>query len=170
MLQIEVPHTTAEVLRANMKVSIIGTELQHQEVQLRIVAVLLSGMMLFNFLDPAIFILNVPSSIIARVAMMTGEGSCVAWGFIGLSLMIVPYVVMNLFFPRHGCRRDCTKVACLGLAGAGLLWFLLAWASKSTDFPYVVGVYVRSGAGALAFAMTLALSLNNELARTLLDN
>lgn len=163
------PCNSADLLKANMRASIIGTEMQHQEIQHRIVSVLLAGMMLFDFIDPAVLILSVPSSVIGRIGHMTQEANFIAFSFLTLASLLLPYVFMTVFCPRHPMRRDCTRVACLALAGAGVLWFLMAWTARNTEFPYVMSIFLRSGLGAMLFSLSLALSLNNELARTLLD-
>jgi hypothetical protein len=161
--------TTAETLRAHMRTSIVGTELQHTQVQLRLVCILLAGSMFFDMVDPAMLILGVPSSVVARVAGMTHQPVLVAWLLLASAGLMLPFALLHVFHPGHPGRRDVTRAACLGLVGGGLLWIFLGYTARNTDFPYVVGVFLRTGAGAFLFALALAISLNSELARTLLE-
>lgn len=161
--------TTAEDLRRTLKTSIVRTELQHAQVQLRLVASLLACTLFFEMVDPAMMILQVPTSVLSRVAVMTHQPELLAGLFLACAVAVLPYAVMQLLCPDHPRRRDLTKLACAALAGAGLLWICMAYTARLTDFPYVVGVFLRTGVGAFLFALTLALSLNCELARTLLE-
>lgn len=152
-----------------LRLSNVLTELQHAEVQLRIVTFLLACSMLFDLLDPALFIFTVPSSLIHRIANMVHEPYAIGWAYAGLGALLVPYLVMQAVCPNCPERRSVTKLACFSLMTAAVLWFFMAWMARDLDIGPVVGVYLRTGLGALGFSLALALSLNAEQVRTLLE-
>lgn len=158
-------NSNADNLRGAMQTSLVLTELQHSNMQLRMVQILLSLSMMFDLFDPATFILTVPTSITARVAVLAYSADMVAYSFIALGLLMAPYALMLAFFPDCQARRDITKLACFALLGASLQWLFLAYLSRNLDIEAITGVWIRTSAGALGYALVLALSLNAEHAR-----
>lgn len=159
----------SERLRSVMHTSLVLTELQHSQMQLRLITVLLSLSMMFDLLDPATFILTVPTSITARVAMLAYSAELVAYSFIALGALLAPYAAMHAFFPNHPARRGITQLACFALLGASLQWMFLAYLSRNLDIEAVTGVWLRTAMGALGYSMVLAVGLNAEHARHYFD-
>lgn len=153
-----------------MRLSVVMTELQHAQVQLRLMASLLALTMVFGLLDPAFLLASRTESIIFRASTATSlgpDGLAVAFSLLAAGL--VPFLAMQC-----GCwpaaRRGVGKATCLVLVLAALLWFFLTWRVAHLDFGDAVAVlFARNGAAALVFALALALSLNAEQLRSLLE-
>jgi len=159
----------ADNLRAAMKTSIVLTELQHNQVQLRMLQILLSLSMMFDMFDPATFILTEPSSIIHRVSALAYSPELLAYIFVMLGVLLAPYALMQIFCPCHARRRGITQLACLALAVASLQWMYMAYLSRDLDIESITGVWIRTGLGALGYSLVLALTLNAERARQIFD-
>lgn len=157
-------------LRWRMRLSIVTTELQHTSVQLRFVAALLAAAMIRDLADPAILLLTRSETLLYRVAASTWLGPvATGWLFAGLALLLLPFLAVQLWQRPRVCRT-VTKVAVLVLALTGLLWIFLAWRSTHLDLGATAQVLIAlQGAGALLFALALALSLNAEQLRTLME-
>lgn len=161
---------TDSLLAITLRLSKVATELQHAEVQLRVVTFLLASSMLFDLLDPALFIFTVPTSLIYRIAHLVHAPEAVGMVYAVLGALLLPYLVMQAVCPHCPGRRAVTRLACFTLLLAALLWFFLAWMARDLDLGGpVAGVYLRTGLGACGFSFALALSLNAEQARTLLE-
>lgn len=157
-------------LRETMRLSIMGTELQHALVQSRLLSILLAGALVFDLVDPALLILVVDGSMVHRVAMMTQHAAAIGISFACLAIGLLPYLVVQLLWPRSRWRRGVTKASCAVLVLGGLQWIFLAWTARHVDYEVVGGIFLRTGVGAILFAVALALSLNSELARQLLES
>lgn len=147
----------------------VGNELRHTQLHVRILSFLLSCSMLFDLLDPALFILTVPTSIVHKIANLVQAPEVLGATFIILAVFLLPFLLMQIFCPNCPARRDVTRLACFGLLAAGVLWMFLAWMTRNMDIGPVTGVYLRTGLGAFGFSFCLALSLNSEQARKLLE-
>lgn len=168
---IRIPYSgSADSLRWAMRLSIMGTELQHAIVQARLLSILLAGALVFDLVDPALLILAVDGSMLHRVAMLTQHASAIGISFACLALGLVPYLVLQLLWPGSRWRRAVTKASCLVLVLGGLQWIFLAWTARHVDYEVVGGIFLRTGIGAMLFAAALALSLNSEQARQLLES
>jgi hypothetical protein len=141
------------------------SEIAGARVQLRILQIMLSLAMLFDAYEPAILILQVPESMMHKVAVMGGNQELIATMFILAGLAMLPHALMHVFFPQATARRQITKMACLGLALMSISWALMAWLSHNIDAPALTGVMVRQSIGAIGYALALALALNTELAQ-----
>lgn len=161
--------TSAEKLRHALRLSIVATELLHTQIQVRLAWVLLAGAMLWDFIDPALLILTVNASMVHRIALMTQHPLLVGATFLVLAAGVVPFVVLQLLAPASRWRRSITKLACLTLVAGGLLWVFLAWNARHVDVEVVGGIFLRTGLGAFLSALALALSLNQEQTRCLLE-
>lgn len=157
-------------LKGAMSVSIVLTELQHTRAQLRFVAGLLACLIVFNLVDPAVVLATGTQSLLYRAATATSLGpKGVAVLFGGLAVCLVPFLVMQ-FGCWEAAQRAITKAACWALMFAGILWFFLAWRCLHLDLGAVPpALFARNGAGAWLFALAIALSLNAEQLRNLME-
>jgi len=160
----------ASDLRWTMRLSVATTELQHAQVQLRLIAALLAGSMLFDLVDPALLLLAQAESLVTRAAAGSALGAQgLGLLFAVLAAELVPFLTLQLGWCTAQ-RRDVTKATCLVLAAVGLTWLFLAWRCTHLGLGATAQiVFVRNGAGALIFALALGLSLNAELLRSYLD-
>jgi hypothetical protein len=142
-------------------------ELAHARLQLRIFQITLSLTMLFSAFEPAIIILQVPGSMLQRVASMSGNRELVAQAYFFCGFLMLPHALMHLFHPRISVHRQITKMGCLGLAGLSLCYVLMAWLSQSVDALALTSVLTRQSLGPMGYALALALALNTEQARTM---
>lgn len=161
--------TSAEALKDIMAVSIMATELLHVRVQLRLVAVLLAATIAFELADPALLLLSGDGrSIIERTAAVAALGTLGAGlVFVALAGLLLPFVATQCgLWPS--ARRSAAKLACVALSIAALLWFFLAWRAMPLNLGAAASLlFIRNGAGAITFALAIALSLNAELLRKL---
>lgn len=141
------------------------SELAGAQVQLRILQIMLSLAMLFDAYEPAILILQVPESMMHKVAIMGGNQALIATMFILAGLAMLPHALIHVFCPECTARRQITKIACVGLALMSISWALMAWLSHNIDAPALTGVMIRQSMGAMGYALALALALNTELAQ-----
>lgn len=164
------PNPTTEALRTAMRTSIELTELQHTVAQLRLLAALLAGSMIFGLLDPAILLLAQTDSALYRVACATSIGAhALALLFVGLAVALTPFLAVQFGAWRRS-RRAVVKVTCLVLVLVALVWMFLSWRSSHLQLGVAVEiVFGRNALGALLFAVGLAFSLNAELLRNAME-
>jgi hypothetical protein len=157
-------------LRTAMRESITLTELQHATGQLRLVAILLAGSLFFDLMDPALLLLGSHKSLVFQVASATrlGPGGFAVL-FLCLAALLLPYVLVNAFWPECPWRRPVTQLACHVLIVGGVAWEFLAYRSLALDLGAAPAIFLRTGIGALGFAFALGLSLNAEQLRNLME-
>lgn len=162
--------SASDDLKHIMQRSILMTDLQHAHVQLRFVAALLAGSMMFTLLDPAVLLLADPAGVYHRAAHATSFGPYgLAAFFLFAAAMLIPFMAVQLGAWKSG-QRFVTKATCWVLTAASLVWFFLLWRSLQLDLGSVAQlVFARSGMGAMGFALALGISLNAELLRTALE-
>ena len=131
--------------------------------QLRVVSILFVISLIFELIDPAVFIFSNETTIIARIAAVRGNANPVAWTMLALSMPMIPYMFMEVFWPVSRFRRMLTKLCCFSLLASSLQWFYLAWLANLYLVPIISLTYVRAGIGSMAFSVVLALALNSEL-------
>lgn len=129
-------------------------------------SVVLTARLAFDMIDPALVIRNVPTSIYALVAQMTHQPDMVAWAFYLCASLMAPYLWLQIALPGHMTyRRPITQLGVLGLAGGGCMWALMATLSQALDIGAITWIFARTAAGLFAFALVLAISLNDEQKR-----
>lgn len=144
--------------------------LHEAALQLRLVAMLLAGSMIFTLLDPAALLWLADESLLYRVAASTSvHPQGMALIFCGLAALLTPYLLLQCgTLQEH--RRGVVKLTCAGLALAAVLWAFLSWRSVHLDLGTAAPLlFARNGVGALLFAFVLAASLNAERLRAIFD-
>jgi hypothetical protein len=144
-------------------------ELRHSQSALRLLSVLMAGSVFFDLAEPCLLMLMEPTSLYHRIAGMTPYPEVLALSFAAAAAMALPYLFMQCFFPQCDDRRAITRWTCYLLFLASLLWLYLAWESRELELWSRAAVFFRNGLGALTFSMALALSLNRELSRILME-
>lgn len=142
-------------------------ELSMLRIQLRIVTALLLATISFSLLDPAVYIMTIDSSMYSKIGRALHNPLALAACFVACSVSLMPYMLVQMFFPFYEKKRQCAKLACFGLFAAGALWLFLGWYIWDWDVQTVSAVFCRLGVGAVLFSLTIALSLNAELLQKL---
>lgn len=129
----------------------------------RCMSVMAAFEILMDFIGPAIWVLSTPTSIVAKVAglSLSGRGLGVAW--LLAALLVLPFVVMQCFFPHYKHRRHVIKLCNHGNILGGLIWFFMAFLARNLEYDYITLNFILNGFGAFALATLLANGLNNDL-------
>ena len=117
---------------------------------------------LMDFISPAIWILSTPQSIIAKVASMSSSATVIGGLWLLASLLVIPFVLMQLFDPDCEHRRGVIKLCNYGIIAGAFLWFFMAFLARNLDYEYIILNFCFNGVGALVMAVMLANSLNND--------
>jgi hypothetical protein len=153
-----------EQLRTTLQTSMVMTELSHTRIQVRVIKALLLSSMFFQLTDPAVYILTVETSFYHRLAIALGHPPVLAAAFIVPALALLPHLVAQIY-PAFLTTRVTAKIACFGLFAAGAQWIFISSYIWNWDVVSIAGVFLRLGAGCIIFSLSIALSLNAELAR-----
>ncbi|MEN9885701.1 MAG: hypothetical protein RL758_279 [Pseudomonadota bacterium] len=135
----------------------------HQHLMMRLNTALVTVFFGVITSYPAVMIAFSDQTILARVAAVAGIGTWASAGFALAALLYLPFLVVQLRWPFCKARRTIAKVAAFGSGLAGVLWILLSFVGRRTDFGPAIEYLSVFGALNLAFAFVIALSLNNEL-------
>jgi hypothetical protein len=145
------------------------TELRHSQAALRLLSFLMAGSVFFDLVEPCLLMLTEPSSLYHRLAWMTPYPELLAGSFAAAAALTLPFLLMQAFHPHYSGRRSVSRWTCYLLFFASLLWMYLAWESRTIELWPRAAVFFRNGLGALTFSIALALSLNRELSRLLME-
>lgn len=132
------------------------------QAALRSMAVLLSFNIVNNFISPALWILNEPASVLSRVASLSSSPTILASFWIAASLLVLPFFIMQFFFPNFLHRRIVIQLAIYGLIAGSVIWGFMAFLSRNLDYNFVIPNFIFNSLMALAFAALMANGLNND--------
>lgn len=133
--------------------------------EMRLMSILLSIFVMSDFVDPAIFILQGTRSMIGTTATLSSSASGLAYAFLGVGLMCLPFLLMQVFYPRIGCRKLIVRLTCFAMCMGGVLWIYLAFLSRNLDYAGATAFFIKNGLGAIAMGGILALTINNKQRR-----
>lgn len=117
---------------------------------------------LMDFISPAMWILTTPGSITAKVANMSLSAPVLGGLWIFAAVLVVPFVLMQVFNPEYQHRRGVIKLCNYGNIAGALIWFFMAFLARNLDYEYIILNFVINGIGGLAMATLLAIGLNND--------
>ena len=117
---------------------------------------------LMDFISPAIWVLTTPQSILAKVAALSLSAQCIGWMWMAASLLVMPFVLMQLLDPNYEHRRKIIKLCNYGIMTGACLWFFMAFLARNLDYQYIVFNFCFNGFGAIVMAALLANGLNND--------
>lgn len=140
-------------------------ELKHYRQECRFASVLLGLAMFFAMLEPSVLIFYAPETLVARVAGLTHRADWIALFFLQCAALKLPHLWLQIFHPKSRHLRLFSKLACFALCVASAMWMLLAYLSRNMDVFAVTLVFARNSLGAVAFALAIAISLNNQQLR-----
>ena len=128
----------------------------------RSLSVLLCFKIIEDFINPALWVLNEGRSVMATVAAMSSSSTALAACWLAASLMVVPYIIMQIWFPDCRHRRKLAQFAIYGMISGGCVWGFMAWLSRNLDYRYVTFNFIVFTIFSIAAAALLANSLNND--------
>ena len=140
-------------------------ELKHLMSESRMLSILLGGALLQDMIDPVLLITSVPTSLLTRVAVLTGHPTTVACLFAVSAVLLAPFLAASLMRDMAPLRRLAAKLACLSLCIATVLWAYMGTISAGAGTGTVSNIFLRNAIMSLGFAAALAVSLNNQLMR-----
>ena len=146
------------------------TDLPRLQAAIRSLSVLISFSIVADFLSPALWILNEPTSVISRVASLATSEVFIAACWFTASSLVIPFVVMQVFFPDCIHRRRIIKSATHGLILGAVVWVFMAFLSRNLDYEFAVWNFLFNGLLALAMAALMANGLNNDQIETERDS
>lgn len=137
-------------------------ELESSRLAVRLLSILLALDIAKNFVTPALWILGENSSVISTTARLSSNPEALALVWLAASLMVCPYVLVQLLAPKCALKRLATKWACRGVCLGGVVWVYLAYLSKNLDYEIATGLFIFNGLSSVALGAVLAFGLNNE--------
>lgn len=138
------------------------SELEVARLASRLLSVLLALDIAKNFISPALWILGENSSVISTTARLASNPHALAVVWFLASLMVAPYVLVQLFAPLCSFKRLATKWACRGVCLGGVIWVYLAYLSKNLDYDIATTLFIFNGVSSVALGAVLAFGLNSD--------
>lgn len=156
---------TFQRLRPDPRRSMSYDEIKHTRFEWRLMSALLAENMLGDMIDPAMLILSSDYSLVNRVSKLSAYPELMAYLWLFAAVMIVPYVIIQLFDIMSSWGPKLTRLACFGSCVGGVLWALLADLSRQVDHSEITIIFTRNSLSCIALGFILALTLNNHLLR-----
>lgn len=125
----------------------------------RLLSIVLALDMIQNMVSPAVWILGASVSIVAKVARLASYPDSIAWAWLAMSALMLPYLATQL--SGRTCMV-CTRMACWGLCGGGALWMFLAWLGRNLDYPALISLFGFNCLISIAMGAVLAASINDN--------
>lgn len=122
-----------------------------------------------HMLEPAIYALSVGDSMLFKVVRMSWSPALTLSAFFSSAAMMAPLLFSLMFLPRLLHCRAPRQLACAGAAMAAVLWGYCGTLALPMDSGALPRIYWFRSAADLLVAGVFALSLNNQLIRSLLD-
>lgn len=132
------------------------------QAMVRAMSIVAAFEILMDFVSPAIWILTTPQSILAKVAYLSLSGGALGVLWLLAALLVLPFVLMQIFNPGYEHRRRVIKLCNAGNINGALIWFFMAFLARNLDYEYIVFNFILNGIGGLVMATLLANGLNND--------
>lgn len=132
------------------------------QAAVRGLAVLLAFNVVNDFVSPALWILNEPSSVLSRIASLSSSATLLAGCWLSAAAMVVPFFFMLLFFHECKYRRKIIQMAIYGMLIGAFIWGFMAFLSRNLDYQFAIFNFVFNALMSLAFAALMANGLNND--------
>ena len=138
------------------------TNIRRLYTAIRSLSVLVSFQIMIAFLSPAMFVLSAESSLPSKVASLATSSMALAVCWFISALAILPFVIMQTFFPACRYRRVIMRVANFGFIFGGLVWAFMAFLSRNLDYSLIVWNFSIYALIPFSMAAMMANSLNND--------
>lgn len=133
--------------------------------EVRVYASIITGATIWSLLQPAVYILWVPSSPLARVCALTGHATVVAVLFLAMVAALLPHLAVLIGLPTHLGSKLPRKMAAGAMVAAGITWGLLATVAAPLDMALVPSTYWVSALGYMLVGGAFGYSLNAQQAQ-----
>lgn len=140
-------------------------ELRHAEMEHRMFITILSLALLANVGTQVMLILQTPTALISKVAIMTGNPMAVACMFAVSAALVIPNTIMTVAWRNRFASRIAVKASVAGFALCSVAWFFLGYSARNLDAEWLVFSYLRNGVVTMSFSAALGVMLNNQMKR-----
>lgn len=128
----------------------------------RLISAMLALDLAKNFVSPAMWIYGESRSVIGTVARLATWPEGLALVFCLSAVVVVPYILMQLFSPNMPGRNNWTQWACRGLIMGGVIWIYMAYLSRGLDFAVVTSLFTFNGVMSIVMAGILGYGINQD--------
>ena len=128
----------------------------------RWLSVLVSFQIMSDFISPALWVLNERVSVISNIARLATNPTALALCWLAAAVMVLPFVLLQLFAPECHYRRTVIKIANYGIILGALVWVFMAFLARNLDYNFAVWNFLFNGFISLTFAALMASGLNND--------
>lgn len=137
-------------------------DLTRLQAAVRSLSVLVSFEIVMDFVSPAMWVLSEQTSVLSNVARLSSSPTALALCWLLAALLVVPFVLMEVFW--RGCkhRRSVIKLATYGMILGAVIWVFMAFLTRNLDYRFAVWNFLFNGAGSLAMGALMANGLNND--------
>lgn len=135
-----------------------------QKTESRMLGALLSLDLIANMLIAGLRILN-GRTLMSSIAHLSSYPVALAYVWMGLGLLVLPYFIMQTFGVWFERRRQITRLACRALLAGGVLWAFFAYLSRNIDSQYATGIFIGCSLISTAMSALLASSINTAQIR-----
>lgn len=129
---------------------------------IRSLSILVAFQIMSEFVSPALWVLYEPSSVVSKIAMLASSSKALAILWLLSASAILPFVIMQAFFPVCRYRRVIMKMANFGMIGGAAIWVLLAFVGRNLDYNFAIWNFIINALKAMAMVAIMATSLNND--------
>ncbi len=137
---------------------------------IRSLSVLVSFGIMADCISPAMWVLKESASVLYKVASLSSSSQAIAVCLLVSAALILPFVIMQLFYPDCHQRRQIIKIATYGMILGASIWGLMAFLSRNLDYKFALWNFVFNGLVALTMAAIMANSLNDDQKEIMRDS
>ena len=133
--------------------------------EVRVMAAVIAGLAIYHMLEPALYAAGVPTSVLAKVTVMSRHPNVMMTLMFGAAALVAPHLISLIFMPRLLNCRTPRLMACYGCLLAALLWFYFANLALPIDAGNLSYLYASRAVLDLFIAGVFAFSLNAQQIR-----
>lgn len=135
-----------------------------QTAEARLLGALLAINLITGMVTSGLWVFS-GDTMISRVAGLSAYPHAIAYIWLLLGALVLPYFALQAFGSWPHWRRRITRLACRALLAGGVLWAFFAYLSKNIDTPYATGIFVAFSLISTGMSALLASSINTAQAR-----
>lgn len=106
-------------------------------------------------------------SVTGRIARVSTYPDAMAVIWVLLSVLVVPYVLMQTFGFGEKYSAAITRLSCRSILASGVIWAYLGFLSRNLDYQYVTSIFVINSLTCIAMSALMANGLNNAQKRAM---
>jgi hypothetical protein len=123
-----------------------------------------------HLIEPTLYAASVDSSIMFKVAQLTGWPNVVMGVFVVAAALMVPHLFALFFMPDKLANKVPRKLAIAGACMASFTWMYLANMARPLDVGPLSLIYLYRSIFDAAIALAYATSVNNQSVRKALHD